>query len=108
MEIVQASASHVHHGRREAMSPYQSTLLGQRGLRPLLEGSSVWDATENRRDEVGIVNVAKPEESLVVCTEIDIQTGIEGLLVFPVDRRHVVIVQNPRTRRVREEIQKRD
>src|SRR4051812_39185243 len=98
VQIIQSRASYVHHSRRETVRPDQSALLGQRSLWSLLERSSVRYATEDSRDEVGVVNVAEPEKDLIFRAKIDIQARVKRLPVLLINRRNVVIVQKRRTR----------
>ena len=97
VEVVQARARYVDHGRREYVRPGQCALLRQRGLRTFLETAAVGYAPENSGDELRIVHIAEAVEDLILVAQVEVQPGVKGVAVFA-DRRRSREIRRKRTR----------
>ena len=60
----------------------QCTLLSERRLNALLEGTSVGDSAKDARNVLGIIDIAEAEERLVFLAEVHVHPRIERVAMF--------------------------
>src|SRR5208282_4988409 len=64
------------------MRPTGNRRNGIRGLIALLESPAIGDSSEGTRNELRIVNIAKPREYLVLVTPVEVHPHVKRVAVF--------------------------
>src|SRR5262249_17439934 len=95
VEIVQPCACDVDGVGIEYVCPGQRALLAQRRLIAFLKAAAVGHSAKDCGDQLRIVNQAEPEKSLILRTEVHVETSIKGLAVLFEVRRDNVVRRSP-------------
>ncbi len=80
--MVESDAQHVDRRRRKDVRISEGRLTGFRSLETLLESATIRDAAEDAGDKLGIVYIAEAEEDLVLLGRIDVDAGINRVLML--------------------------